>query len=135
MKLFNKMLLPMVTIFFALTLIILSVEKLFIKYNVDRYVLMGANVLFMCIGLLVFFMQKNAMSNKNPNVFIRSIISGMMIKMFSTVIAVLAYVMLVGPTYNKKAVFISLFMYLIYLSAEVIAISKVNSKKNVKNQS
>ena len=131
MKLFGKMLLPLLIIFIVLTIFILSGTNLWQKYNIDANVLLGANFLFMGTGLLVFFMQKNALSNKNPNVFIRSVIAGMMIKMFSTVIAVLAYVVLVGPTYNKKAVFISLFMYLIYLAAEVIAISKVNSNKNV----
>ena len=131
MKLFGKMLLPLLIIFIVLTIFILSATNLWQKYNIDANVLLGANFLFMGTGLLVFFMQKNALSNKNPNVFIRSVIAGMMIKMFSTVLAVLAYVVLVGPTYNKKAVFISLFMYLIYLAAEVIAISKVNSNKNV----
>jgi len=131
MKLFGKMLLPLLIIFIVLTIFILSATNLWKKYNIDANVLLGANFLFMGTGLLVFFMQKNALINKNPNVFIRSVIAGMMIKMFSTVLAVLAYVVLVGPTYNKKAVFISLFMYLIYLGAEVIAISKVNSNKNV----
>ena len=131
MKLFGRMLLPLLIIFFVLTIFILSATNLWQKYNIDKNVLMGANFLFMGTGLLVFFMQKNALSNKNPNVFIRSVIAGMMIKMFSTVLAVLAYVVLVGPTYNKKGVFISLFMYLIYLAAEVTAISKLNSKKNV----
>ena len=131
MKLFGKMLLPLLIIFIVLTIFILSATNLWQKYNIDSNVLLGANFLFMGTGLLVFFMQKNALTNKNPNVFIRSVIAGMMIKMFSTVLAVLAYVVLIGPTYNKKAVFISLFMYLIYLAAEVIAISKVNSNKNV----
>ena len=131
MKLFGKMLLPMFIIFTALTVFILSGNKLWNVYNIDKKVLLGANFLFMGTGLLVFFMQKNALTNKNPNVFIRSVIAGMMIKMFSTVLAVLAYVVLVGPTYNKKAVFISLFMYLLYLAVEVIAISNVISKKNV----
>ena len=131
MKLFGKMLLPLFVIFIALTVIIFGATFLWEKYNVDKNVLFGANMLFMGTGLLVFFMQKSALSTKNPNVFIRSVIAGMMIKMFSTVVAVLAYVVLVGPTYNKQAVFISLFMYLIYLAAEVIAISKVNGNKNV----
>ena len=131
MKLFGKMLLPLFVIFITLTVIIFGATFLWEKYNVDKNVLFGANMLFMGTGLLVFFMQKSALSNKNPNVFIRSVIAGMMIKMFSTVVAVLAYVVLVGPTYNKQAVFISLFMYLIYLAAEVIAISKVNGNKNV----
>ncbi len=131
MKLFSKMLLPMLIIFISLTIFILTANKIWNRYYIDKNVLLGANFLFMGTGLFVFFMQKNALTNKNPNVFIRSVIAGMMIKMFSTVLAVLAYVMLVGPTYNKKALFISLFMYLLYLAAEVTAISKVNSKKNV----
>lgn len=131
MKLFGRMLLPLLIIFIVLTIFILSATNLWQKYDIDKNVLLGANFLFMGTGLLVFFMQKNALSNKNPNVFIRSVIAGMMIKMFSTVLAVFGYVVLVGPTYNKKGVFISLFMYLIYLAAEVTAISKLNSKKNV----
>ena len=131
MKLFGKILLPLIIIFNVLTILIFTLGGLWSKYQVDKNVLLGANILFMGTGLLVFFMQKNALTNKNPNIFIRSVIAGMMIKMFSTVIAVLAYVVFMGPTYNKKAVFISLFMYLLYLAAEVIAISKVNSKKNV----
>ncbi len=131
MKLFGKMLLPLFLIFIALMIFIVSAGELWRKYNIDTSVLLGANILFMGTGLLVFFIQKNALHNKNPNVFIRSVMAGMMIKMFSTVIAVLAYVVIVGLTYNKKAVFISLFMYLIYLAAEVFAISKANSKKNV----
>ncbi len=131
MKPFGKMLLPLFIIFITLTIFILSAGRLWNSYNIDKNVLQGSNFLFMGTGLLVFFIQKNALTNKNPNVFIRSVMAGMMIKMFSTILAVLAYVVLVGPTYNKKAVFISLFMYLLYLAVEVIAISKVNSKKNV----
>ena len=84
--------------------------------------------MYVCIGTVVFFIQKNALQNTNPNVFIRSVILGMMIKMFSTVLAVLAYVVLVGQGYNKKAVFIALFMYLAYLATEVIIISKENKR-------
>ncbi len=131
MKLFGKILLPILIIFVLLSILILFANTLWQKFNVDKNVLLGANVLFLITGVLVFFLQKKALTNPNPNVFVRSIIGGMMIKMFSTVIAVLAYVVLVGNGYNKNAVFISLFMYLIYLAAEVYAISKVNKKKNV----
>lgn len=131
MKLFGKILLPVFIIFLLFSIFIFSANSLWVKYNVDKNVLMGANLLFLVTGLLVFFMQKNALQNKNPNVFVRSVIAGMMIKMFSTVLAVLAYVLTVGQGYNKKAVFIALFMYLIYLAAEVMAISKVNRTKNV----
>ena len=131
MKLFVKMLLPILIIFLLLTVFIFAANNIWVKYNVDKQVLFGANLLFLFTGLLVFFIQKKALQNQNPNVFVRSVIAGMMIKMFSTVLAVLAYVVTVGQGYNKNAVFISLFMYLIYLAAEVMAISKLNRTKNV----
>ncbi len=130
MKLFGKMLMPVLVIFVALTIFIFAANALWEKYNVDKNVLLAANVLFLVISIFVFFIQKKALTNTNPNVFIRSVIAGMMIKMFSTAIAVLAYVLVVGNTYNTSAVFISLIMYLIYLAAEVMAISKENKNKH-----
>jgi hypothetical protein len=130
MKLFGKMLMPVLVIFIALTIFIIAAKALWVKYNVDSNVLLGANVLFLATSVFVFFMQKKALTNTNPNVFVRSVIAGMMIKMFSTAFAVLAYVLVVGNTYNTSAVFISLIMYLIYLAAEVMAISKENKNKH-----
>jgi hypothetical protein len=130
MNLFNKILLPILIVFAILTAAIFSANKILLHFNADKNVLLGANVLFLLLGIIVFFIQQKALQNPNPNVFIRSIIAGTMIKMFTTVLAVLAYVVATGNDYSKAAVFISLFMYLIYLAAEVIAITKVNSKKN-----
>jgi hypothetical protein len=130
MKLFEKMLMPIVLIFVLLTIFILSASSIWIRYTVDKNVLLAANLLFLTVSVLVFFMQKKALTNANPNVFVRSIIAGMMIKMFSTAIAVLVYVLSVGNNYNSKGIFIALFMYLIYLAVEVFSISKENKKSN-----
>ncbi len=131
MNLFVKKLLPLIILFIATTLFILLAGSIWSKYQIDKNVLLGANVVFLAVSILVFFMQKKAMSNSNPNVFIRSIMAGMMIKMFTAVIAVLAYVLSTGKTFDKKAVFISMFLYMLYLGAEVWAISKENRKHNV----
>lgn len=133
MKLFGKMLLPLLLIFISVNAFILLTPALWLKYHIDQDVLIYANLIFLLTGILVFFIQKKALTNSNPNVFIRSIMSGMLIKMFTTVIAVFAYVMSAGKGFDKKAVFISLFLYLIYLAAEVIAISQQNKKRNVQN--
>jgi hypothetical protein len=134
MQFFIKMLKPVLIIFVVINILVLFSNSVFEKFNIDRNVLLAANLLFFIVSVLVFFIQKNALQNSNPNVFVRSIISGMMLKMFSTVIAVSAYVLITGKDYNKKAVFIALLMYLVYLGAEVAAISKEN-KKNGKRQS
>jgi len=131
MNLFAKKLLPLIILFIATTLFIFLAGNIWSKYQIDKNVLLGANVVFLAVSILVFFMQKKAMSHSNPNVFIRSIMAGMMIKMFTVVIAVFAYVFSTGKSFDKKAVFLSMFLYLFYLGAEVMAISKENRKRNV----
>jgi len=131
MNLFAKRLLPLIILFIVTTFFILVADSIWSKYQIDKNVLLGANVLFLAVSVLVFFMQKKAMANANPNVFIRSIMAGMMIKMFTAVIAVLAYVLSTGKAFDKKAVFLSMFLYMFYLGAEVMAISKENRKRNV----
>lgn len=121
---------PLLLLFAVLTIFILSLKTFLVKYGVDVNVLFAANFIFLLINMLVFLYQKKALTNPNPNVFIRSVIAGMMIKMFVCAIAVLAYVVLVGKDYNKKAVFISMFIYLIYLAAEVATLMKLNNQKN-----
>jgi hypothetical protein len=122
----RKILVPLLMIYVILNAIIFFCTSLWEKLNADKTILIIANILFFVLGLLVFAMQQKALKNANPNVFVRSIIGGTMIKMFVTVIAVVAYVLIVGNNYSKSTVFISLFMYLIYLAAEVLAITKAN---------
>ncbi|HSN60424.1 MAG TPA: hypothetical protein VLR49_05795 [Ferruginibacter sp.] len=125
-----RFLLPLFTVFAIINILIFSLKSILIKFNVDSSVLLGANAIFLLTNILVFLYQHKALSNPNPNVFIRSVIAGMMLKMFVCAIAVLAYVVIIGKDYNKKAVFISLFFYLIYLAVEVAILMRLNNKKN-----
>ncbi|MDB5203751.1 MAG: hypothetical protein JWQ27_3160 [Ferruginibacter sp.] len=126
----TRRLLPFLIVFLLVNIVVISAWKMLADYGINNYVILAANGLFFLSNVVVFFIQKNALSNTNPNVFIRSVMSGMMIKMFLCVIAVLAYTLLSGPAFNKKAVFISMFLYLIYLAAEVIALTRLNKQHN-----
>ena len=121
---------PLFWVFIINLIAIAALWKILIQYGVNTYVLLGANLLFFLISALVFVMQKKALNNKNPNVFIRSVMGGMMIKMIVCIIAVFLYVFLAGKGYNKKAVFISMFIYLIYLAAEVKSLMKLNKHQH-----
>ncbi len=125
-----RFLLPLLSLFAILTVIIFSLKSTLLNYGVDANVLLAANGIFLLINILVFLYQKQALTNSNPNVFIRSVMAGMMIKMFVCAIAVLGYVVLVGKDYNKKAVFISMFLYLIYLAVEVATLMRLNNNRN-----
>ncbi len=125
-----KVILPLV-ITFALFTVILFFAQLFLhEQRVDVTVLITANCLFFFISLLAFRMQRNAMANSNPNVFIRSVMGAMMLKMFVCIAAVMGYVMASGKNFNKPSVYISMLIYLVYLVMEVAIVMKLNKRKN-----
>ena len=75
-------------------------------------------------------MQVKAMQDSNPNVFIRSVMTGMIIKVFACILAVVAYYFLSRELFNKPAVYISMIIYIIFLTVEVRTIMKLNKTKN-----
>lgn len=127
-----KALLPLFITFLLLTAIILSAKLFYTAkgIEIDYTVVMGANCLFFLVSLLVFRMQFKAMHNSNPNVFIRSVMSAMIIKIFACITAVVAYYFLSGALFNKPAVYISMVIYIIFLVVEVRTIMKLNKQKN-----
>ena len=125
-----RALLPLIVVFIIFLLLPLLLSDILFKNHIDKNVLIGANALFFGISLISFTIQKRGMQNKNPHVFVRSVTGGMIIKMFFCVIAVICYVYLSGTAFNKRAIFISLFLYLVYLFAEVLVVMKMNKKQH-----
>lgn len=119
---------PLFFVFFLISLAILSSRNFLSTYFIDANLLMGANLFFLIISFISTCLQINAMSNKNPNVFIRMVMVGLMLKMFLTIIAIIIYVVSSGNNYNKRGVFVGLFFYLIYLATEVFTVLKLNKK-------
>ena len=121
---------PLVITFLTLTLLIVAANFLFTDRGVDYLVVMGANGLFFLISLLVFRMQYRALFNSNPNVFVRSVMGGTMLKIVGCMIAIIAYYFISRPAFNKPAVYISMLIYIVYLVVEVRTIMKLNKPKN-----
>jgi len=122
------MLTPVFLLFAFFNILIFAFKNFLEGKGIDISVLLFANAFFMFLSVLVFFFQKKALQNPNPNVFVRSVMGGMMIKMLLCVIAVLIYTLLAGDSFNKKSVFVALFLYLFYLGAEVKSLTKLNKQ-------
>jgi len=121
---------PLVFTFLFLTVLIVAANFLFTGHGIDYMVVMGANGLFFLVALLVFRMQYKAMQNSNPNVFVRSVMGGTMLKMFGCLAAVVGYYFVSRPAFNKPAVYAAMIIYLIFLVVEVRTIMKLNKSKN-----
>lgn len=125
-----KVLLPLVICFVILSALIFAASLIFPGTVIDYRVLMGGNCIFFFVSLIAFRIQRRALQNTNPNAFVRSVMAGVMIKMFVCIAAVMAYVLLSGKYFNKPAVFISMLLYLVYLGVEVAVLMKLNKQKN-----
>lgn len=118
---------------FIITGVILFFLKEYVRrnnINIDVEVLQGANAILYILSLVTINLQINGMKNSNPNVFIRTVMGSMMIKMFIVLALVFVYATLSGDHFNKRSIFISLFFYLIYLAVEVYTLMKLNKKTN-----
>ena len=122
---------PLIVLFVVLSGFLVSSKALLSRWGINNEVLIIANILFFVVSLLVFFMQRKALYHTNPNVFVRSVMAGMLIKMGVCVFAVILYRLLAGKDVSKISVFAAMFVYLLYLGVEVAVITKLNKQKNV----
>lgn len=121
---------PVFIVFVSLNIIFYLAKMQFVNWGIDISVLLIANSLIFILTLITFFNQQKALLNINPNVFIRSIMSGMMIKMFACMVAILIYWFLAKEKFSRPTVIAGMLMYLVYLAVEVKIVSKLNRQKN-----
>jgi len=126
----SKGLLPVFYIFLFIAVLLLIFSNKLAEAGVDTIVLTGANILLFVLSVISFFIVLKGIRHSNPNVFVRSVMGSMMIKMVVCLVATFLYVYFTGDNYNKKSVFIALLLYLVYLSAEVVVLMKLNKNKN-----
>ena len=130
MKKSRSVLLPVLLIFLIFNSFFLLAGNFLIRWGLNNSVLIIANLLFFAITLVAFFMQQKALKNSNPNVFVRSVMGGMMIKMAICIVAVFVYAFAFKESFNKRTIIAAMFLYLIYLAAEVLVATKLNKQSN-----
>ncbi len=121
---------PILITFLIISIMIKVLEQTMESFNIDATLLNAANCILLLLSIVSTMIQSRSLKNPNPNVFVRSVMGGMMIKMFLSVIAVIIYVYSSGNSFNKRGIMISMFLYLIYLGTEVYTMIKMNKNKN-----
>lgn len=121
---------PLLLLFVFVTALVLVFSARLNEYHIDEQLLLSANVFFLLLSIISFNIQLRGMRNKNPHVFVRSVTGGMLIKMLLCIIAVIIYVFASGDNFNKRGVFLSLLLYLLYLAVEVVLVMKMNKQQH-----
>jgi ABC-type Fe3+-siderophore transport system permease subunit len=124
-----RLLSPLIITFALFSILFLAMFRLLQNLHTDPYVLLIANALLFFISIFSMIIQLKGLHHKNPHVFVRSVMTGMLMKMAICLLAVFLYVYLSGNAYNKRGIFLSLFLYLVYLAVEVSAVMKLNKNR------
>jgi hypothetical protein len=119
---------PIVLFFIVLNGFFISGKNMLNRWGMDQDVLIIGNLILLVITLVSFFLAQKGLKNPNPHAFVRSVYSGMMIKLFLCVIVVFIYVSLYKNTYNKPALFTCMALYLVYSFMEVSILMKLLRK-------
>ncbi|HNK27971.1 MAG TPA: hypothetical protein PKG65_03555 [Ferruginibacter sp.] len=125
-----KNILPLIISFLVLSLVILAGKLFYHTGQVDYGVVLFFNCLFFLSGLLVFRMLYRAMQHSNPNVFVRTVMAGTMLKMGICIVAVIGYYFVSRPAFNKPAVYAGMIIYVVYLVVVVRTVMQLNRKQN-----
>jgi hypothetical protein len=125
-----KLMRPLLLVFIGITVAVFAADGIIQTYQLNKNTLLAANMMLLVLFLLVLLLQKNALQHKNPNVWVRSVMLGMTIKMLLCAISVVVYIKYMGEGINRRSVYVALIFYLIYLFVEVKTITKLNPGKN-----
>lgn len=125
-----RVLIPVIIVFFFAVIFREAFPAWMKKMEISSSVFAIGNIALMALTLFTIAFQKRALGDNNPNVFIRSIMSAMLIKMLVVAGGVIIYAKTSGADFSKGGVFAVLVLYLLYLAAEVYTVMQMNSRKN-----
>jgi len=115
---------PVIIFFIALNAFLISGSKTLSRWGIDQEVVIIGNLLLFLVSFLSFALGLRGLKNPNPHVFVRSVYSSMLIKLFLCAIAVFLYAFL-NKNYNKGALFTCMGLYLVYSFMEVSVLMKL----------
>jgi uncharacterized membrane protein YozB (DUF420 family) len=121
---------PIIILFVLVNGLIISGKNFLERKGFDQDVLFVANLILLALMLLSFYLTRKSFSSPNPQAFIRGVYTGMMIKFFVCIAAVLGYVVLSAQQFNKPSLLASLALYLVYTGVEVVSLTRLLRKKN-----
>jgi hypothetical protein len=120
---------PAVFIFIFLTAFFITGKNFLVKKGFDPDVLLIGNIFLFLVTGFSFWLMSNGMKAKNNHAFIRSVYGGIMIKLFSCIVAAVIYIMTAKKDVNKPALFACMALYAVYTAIEVKGLMKRSAKQ------
>ena len=126
---FNKSITPLVFVFLIIGILILVFRNYLQLHNVDWQVLSGGNLFIYIVTVISMHLLSKGLSAENTHAFLRNAYSGILVKLFACAGAAFIYIVAAGDNLNKKALFITMGLYLVYSFIEMWVILKQSKHK------
>lgn len=130
MNINRKAVLPIVLLFIFFNTLFILGRSFLLKQNIDNNVLIASNAILFVSNFITLVMLQRSLKNSNPNVFVRSMMAGTLLKFMLVAISFMVYAYVAKKNINKPAVYISILLYFLYLAVEVGLMLKLNKQKN-----
>lgn len=122
--------LPVLNLFLAINVLLQFLKSAGVKAGVDVDFVLIANVILFVLSALGFYIQRRQLKSSNPHAFVRGVYGSTLLKLMVIMAALFIYIVLTGSTINKKAIFLSMGIYVLYTTIEVVLLMKmVRTKK------
>jgi hypothetical protein len=126
--------LPLVLVFVIVNLMALLFGSVLNNWNVDTWVIAGANCLLFFISIYNAFQHLKVMAQTNPHAMVRGVMGSTVLKLFVLGTASFIYLYNSGEHRNVNALFISMGLYILYTWLDVrIALKGNPAKKHGSN--
>src|SRR5215831_12861318 len=120
--------LPLTIIFVITSSLFLSLRSLFIQWGADTDVLVIGNIILFLATAFSFYLYYRSVNNKNAQVIVRMVYSGLIVKLIVCLVAAFAYISMAGKTVSKGAIIGCFIIYLIYTYTEVAILMKLSKQ-------
>ncbi len=127
---FGKNLMPLLALFTIVNLVFFVWADYLDSIKVNHSVVIFGNALLFLLAMISLQLHMSASKKENPNVLVRSIMMSTFLKMILIAVSVLIYVKMAKETKSKWAIFVTMFIYLIYMAIELKIALKLNKKQS-----
>ena len=125
---YGKLLFPSLLLFTSISLVFVIASDFWDRIGINHHVVLGSNLLLYCVSTLTLWMHVKAIKNPNPNVFSNSVMGGTLIKLMVLGISTVVYLLVSGIHKSVFAIFIGMFLYILYTILDVKTALILNKK-------
>jgi hypothetical protein len=124
----RKFFLPLVLVFVVVNLLAILMGSVFKNWNVDPWVVAGANCLLFMISIYNALQHVKLISQSNPHAMVRGVMGSTVLKLFVLGTAAFIYLYNAGEHKNIKGLFLSMGLYILYTWLDIRFALKGNTE-------